>query len=148
MGCYWAGEREEVLKACAGEKVGEHLSVLSGSARLGPVVRETLFWCPLLPLPSVGSSVAPDVDPERDDQHGSRGVVEDGAEDPVYAFIQGHGFHLLSRNFWLGLVWPLCLEGSRHVLGVRWWLCLFGWGGLSCRNVCSERATGLYTSAS
>ncbi len=49
-------------------------------------------WWPLFSRPSVGSPVAPDVDPERDDEHGCGGEVEDGAEDSFYAFVQGHGF--------------------------------------------------------
>ncbi len=78
-------------------KVGERLSALSGSARLVPLFGRLWSWWPLLSRPSVGSPVAPDVDPERDDEHGCGGEVEDGAEDSFYAFIQGHGFHLLSR---------------------------------------------------
>ena len=57
-----------------------------------PVVRETLVLVASSLLPSVGSPVAPDVDAERDDEHGCGGEVEDGAEDSFYAFIQGHGF--------------------------------------------------------
>ena len=57
-----------------------------------PAVRETLVLVASPIPPSVGSPVAPDVNPERDDEHGCGGVVEDGAEDSFYAFIQGHGF--------------------------------------------------------
>ena len=103
-GQYSREDRRKSSKISLDEKVGEHLPALS-VVRPGwvPCVRETLFLVASLLPPSVGSPVAPDVYPERDDEHGCGGVVEDGAEDPVYAFIQGHGFHLLSRIFGLGL---------------------------------------------
>jgi len=96
-----------------------------------PLFGRLWSWWPLLSRPSVGSPVAPDVDPERHDKHGCGGEVEDGAEDSFYAFIQGHVFPPPLSNFvglWFGRfalrvqgrVWGLV--GGYDCLGGEGWL--------------------------